>query len=497
VHGELQATTGALREALTSSQARGQWGERMAEDVLRAAGFKHGVNYETQRTLDNGARPDVTFLLPGDLCLHMDVKFPLANYLAMLECDAEADREACRKAFLRDVRGRVKELSTRGYVDRAAGTVDCVLLFLPNEHVYGYIHEQDATLLDDALRQSVVLCSPSTLFAVLAVIRQSCDTLALQRTSDEILGLLSGFSDQWTRYTDEVDKLGRQLETVSRTYEQVNGTRRRQLERSSTRSSRSANSVGWTPWWWTRSVRGSWRCATTLRATRRPATTTCRCCRPRRPAEWPPGPPGTTPGTRAVTPTCWRARRHPHRGVGPARGGGGVPVPRRAPPDLELRRGRGRRRAAARTAVWRDARTVKANPDSPQWPVRQRALEDGKTVYMAVPRLAGRIRSSCSTPTTSPTPPRRASSIAGATASARTVAVDDARAGRPRGHRLRRGREDGVGSARAAGSRTSSSPSPPRPGWSATGPWSSPPSTRCRCSRRARSRSPTTTSGST
>jgi DNA recombination protein RmuC len=231
VHGELQATTGALRDALSSSQARGQWGERMAEDVLRAAGFKHGVNYVTQRTLPSGARPDVTFLLPGDLHLHMDVKFPLANYLAMLECAGDADRERCRKAFLRDVRARVKELSTRGYVDRAAGTVDCVLLFLPNEQVYGYVHEQDPGLLDEALRQDVVLCSPTTLFAVLAVIRQSCDTVALQRTSDEILGLLAGFSDQWTRYTDEVDKLGRQLETVARTYEQVSGTRRRQLER--------------------------------------------------------------------------------------------------------------------------------------------------------------------------------------------------------------------------------------------------------------------------
>ncbi|MEX1164889.1 MAG: DNA recombination protein RmuC [Nitriliruptor sp.] len=231
VHGELQATTGALREALTSSQARGQWGERMAEDVLRAAGFKHGVNYETQRTLPNGARPDVTFLLPGDLHLHMDVKFPLANYLAMLECDADADREACRKAFLKDVKARIRELSTRGYVDREAGTVDCVLLFMPNEQIYGYVHEQDATLLDEALKQQVVLCSPSTLFAVLAVIRQSCDTLALQRTSDEILGLLGGFSDQWGRYSDEVDKLGRQLETVARTYDQLSGTRRRQLEK--------------------------------------------------------------------------------------------------------------------------------------------------------------------------------------------------------------------------------------------------------------------------
>ncbi|HSK23721.1 MAG TPA: DNA recombination protein RmuC [Egicoccus sp.] len=230
-HAQLAQTTGAIREALTSSQARGQWGERMAEDVLSAAGFKHGVNYVTQRTLPSGSRPDVTFLLPGDLSLHMDVKFPLANYLAMLECDGEADTERCRKLFLRDVRGRVKELATRGYVDPQAGTVDFVLLFLPNEYVFGYVHEQDTALLDDALRQGVVMCSPSTLFAVLAVVRQACDGVALQRTSDQIVGLLSGFTEQWGRYTEEVDKLGRQLDTVRRTFDGLATTRRRQMER--------------------------------------------------------------------------------------------------------------------------------------------------------------------------------------------------------------------------------------------------------------------------
>jgi DNA recombination protein RmuC len=230
-HAELASTTGALREALTSSQARGQWGERMAEDVLTAAGFKHGVNYLTQQTLSSGGRPDVTFLLPGDLCLHMDVKFPLANYLAMLEAGGDADRETCRKGFLRDVRGRVKELATRGYISPSDGTLDCVLLFLPNEQVYGYVHEQDPALLDDALRQGVVLCSPSTLFAVLAVVRQSCDSVSLQRTSDEIVSLLSGFTAQWGKYTEEVDKLGRQLDTVRRTYDGIATTRRRQLER--------------------------------------------------------------------------------------------------------------------------------------------------------------------------------------------------------------------------------------------------------------------------
>ncbi|MTV25792.1 DNA recombination protein RmuC [Nitriliruptoraceae bacterium ZYF776] len=230
-HAELASTAGALREALTSSQARGQWGERMAEDVLTAAGFKHGVNYVTQRTLPGGGRPDVTFLLPGELCLHMDVKFPLGNYLTMLQHDGEADREAARKAFLRDVRARVKELATRGYVDPGNGTLDCVLLFLPNEHVYGFVHEQDPGLLDDALRQGVVLCSPSTLFAVLAVVRQSCDSVALQRTSDEIVALLAGFTDQWGRYVAEVERLGKQLDTVRRTYDGLATTRRNQLER--------------------------------------------------------------------------------------------------------------------------------------------------------------------------------------------------------------------------------------------------------------------------
>jgi 5-formyltetrahydrofolate cyclo-ligase len=76
-------------------------------------------------------------------------------------------------------------------------------------------------------------------------------------------------------------------------------------------------------------------------------------------------------------------------------------------------------------AVWRDARTVKANPDSPQWPVRQRALEDGKTVYMAVPRLAEEDPFFLLDPDHLADTPRRSSSIKGASASARTVAVED------------------------------------------------------------------------
>lgn len=44
-------------------------------------------------------------------------------------------------------------------------------------------------------------------------------------------------------------------------------------------------------------------------------------------------------------------------------------------------------RLLSELALWRKAKVVKANPDSPQRAVRQKALQEGKTVYMAVPRL--------------------------------------------------------------------------------------------------------------
>jgi len=177
----LAETTQSLREALSSTTARGQWGERMAEDVLRLAGFIDGVNYRKQQALaGSGGIPDYTFLLPQGLCLHMDVKFPLNNYMRFLDAQTDAERERLRKEFLKDVRLRLKEVTRRDYVDTANDTVDCVLLFIPNEQVYAFIQEQDRTILDDALRDKVIFCSPLTLFAVLAVIRQARRQLPLE-----------------------------------------------------------------------------------------------------------------------------------------------------------------------------------------------------------------------------------------------------------------------------------------------------------------------------
>jgi DNA recombination protein RmuC len=227
----LRETTSQLREALANPQRRGQWGERMAEDVLRLAGFVEGVNYVKQQQVAEGTRPDFTFLLPDNRHVHMDVKFPLANYLKMLDATDDATRESAAAQFLRDARQRVKEVTTRSYVDPGEGTVDYVLVFIPNEQVYGFIHERDSDLLDDAMRSKVVLCSPMTLYAILAVIRQSADNFRLEQGSRQILSLLAEFKKQWGKYIESMDTMGKRLSAALAEYENLVGVRTRQLDR--------------------------------------------------------------------------------------------------------------------------------------------------------------------------------------------------------------------------------------------------------------------------
>jgi 5-formyltetrahydrofolate cyclo-ligase len=76
------------------------------------------------------------------------------------------------------------------------------------------------------------------------------------------------------------------------------------------------------------------------------------------------------------------------------------------------------------TEEWRAARTIKANPDAAQWPVRQRALEDAKLVFMAVPRLAAPEPFFLLDPGHLADSPRTASSLRGASRSARRISLD-------------------------------------------------------------------------
>ncbi len=226
----LADTTTSLRDALASPKSRGQWGERMAEDVLQVAGFIEGVNYQRQQGVAGGGIPDYTFSLPKGHQVHMDVKFPADNYLRWLEAERDDERDSYQKQFRRDVRQRVKELTERRYIDPEY-TVDYMLLFIPNESIYGFVHEHDPELIDMALGHKVILCSPTSLFAVLAVVRQAVDNFLVERKSAEILASISGLREQWDKFGGTVDKMGRGLQSAQKAYDELAGTRSRQFEK--------------------------------------------------------------------------------------------------------------------------------------------------------------------------------------------------------------------------------------------------------------------------
>lgn len=229
---KLQETASKLHSALASTKVRGQWGERMAEDVLNMAGFIEGINYLKQKSIEFvNTRPDFTFLLPQNLKLNMDVKFPLDNYLRYLESEADADRENYKNQFLKDVKNRIKEVTTRDYINPAENTVDYVIVFIPNEQVYAFINEKDFSILDEALKNKVILCSPISLYAILAVIRQGVENFNLEKTAAEILSLLGAFGKQWQAFQKSLEKMGKKIDEAQNEFTVLTTTRKNQLER--------------------------------------------------------------------------------------------------------------------------------------------------------------------------------------------------------------------------------------------------------------------------
>lgn len=228
----LKDTTENLGRALASSKKRGEWGERMAEDIIQLVGMVEGINYLKQKTLEMApGRPDYTFLLPNNLRVNMDVKFPLDNFTNYLDARNDTDRKRFRDELLKNTKNMIKQVTTREYINPAENTVDYVLVFIPNEQVYSFIQESDRTIMDEALRQKVILCSPFTLYAVLAVIRQTIENFTLERTASEILRLLAEFSKQWKLFKDKFKVMGDRLDAARKEYETLVITRTNMLER--------------------------------------------------------------------------------------------------------------------------------------------------------------------------------------------------------------------------------------------------------------------------
>jgi DNA recombination protein RmuC len=221
--GDLAKQTGKLIEVLGNNGSRGQFGERIAEDILIKAGFVEGISYKKEdRENVEGGRPDFSFEIPPDQMLYLDCKFPLDAYKRYYEATTDGEKKLQLDSFKTAVNKKIKELQKRDYVEKSRrAAIDYVLLFIPNESISNFIQEKFPDIVDQALDNKVVLCSPTNLYAFLAIVRQANQTFQTQKATGEILGLLAGFNSEWKKYVAAVgdvrsnfDKLTESMDLV-------------------------------------------------------------------------------------------------------------------------------------------------------------------------------------------------------------------------------------------------------------------------------------------
>lgn len=226
----LQVSTEGLRNLLSNNRLRGDWGEQAAEELLRGAGFVEDLNYVKQTSSGEG-RPDFTILLPDETKLNVDAKFPFDDLIAYQEAKTEVEKKRALTAFRTAVKNKIKEVTTKDYINPEGQTLDFVIMFIPNEMIFSFIYEKLPDVIQYSNERKVVLAGPFGFTAVLRLVLQAHKNFKYEKNLQKILGLISKFQDEYGKFGEHMERLGKQLDTAQKTYQEVEGTRSRQLTR--------------------------------------------------------------------------------------------------------------------------------------------------------------------------------------------------------------------------------------------------------------------------
>ncbi len=229
---QLSVNTENLKNVLSDNQVRGQFGERVADDLLKMAGFVRGVDYEFNKQQEGSkTRPDFAVFLPDGTRINVDSKFPYANLQKMSETDDNGMKKKYMKDFERDVKEKIKQVTSRDYINPEDKTVDFVILFIPNEMIFSYIYDKMPDLSQEAMESKVILAGPFSFTAILRMIRQSYENFRVQKNIYNIIGHVKAFEKEFDNFSGEFYKIGDRISSLQKQYDTVNTTRFNQLVR--------------------------------------------------------------------------------------------------------------------------------------------------------------------------------------------------------------------------------------------------------------------------
>jgi DNA recombination protein RmuC len=242
----LSAETRNLVSALRRPEVRGQWGEITLRRLVELAGMVEHCDFVTQshQATETGAvRPDMVIHLPDARDLVVDVKTPLDAYLEATEAATDADRRVALERHASIVAGRIRELAGKAYWSQFERSPDFVILFIPGDQFLSAALAQRPMLLDDALRQNVILATPTSLVALLKAVAYGWQQTALTENAAEIRGLAVQLYERLNTFTTHLAGVGKALSDSVRAFNSSVGS----LERMVLPSARRFTDLGVQP----------------------------------------------------------------------------------------------------------------------------------------------------------------------------------------------------------------------------------------------------------
>jgi len=228
----LQRETRNLVNALRRPEVRGQWGEITLRRLVELAGMTEHCDFTEQMHVGGDAgslRPDLVVHMPDQRDLVVDVKTPLDAYLEAVEAPTDEARAAALRRHAQIVGERVRSLASKAYWAQFPRSPDFVVLFIPGDQFLAAALNEQPGLLEEAIRQGVVLVTPSSFVALLKTVAYGWRQLALAQNADAIRQLGEDLYKRAATFTAHMARLGRSLGTSVDAFNSAVGSLERQV----------------------------------------------------------------------------------------------------------------------------------------------------------------------------------------------------------------------------------------------------------------------------
>jgi len=223
LHGE----TSKLVTALRRPEVRGQWGELTLKRLAELAGMVEHCDFYQQQSIDTEEgrqRPDMVVRMPDGREIVVDVKTPLDAYLNAVEATDDAARTRYLEHHARKLRERVRELAGKAYWNQFERAPDFIVLFIPGDQFLAAALDIDRSLLEDALKQQVILATPTSFVALLRAVAYGWRQEQLAENADRIRELGEDLYQRLATFTEHLAKIGTSLESSVGAYNKAVGS---------------------------------------------------------------------------------------------------------------------------------------------------------------------------------------------------------------------------------------------------------------------------------